>query len=408
MCVHARRAGLARQDARRQSRRGLARLGANGARDLETDASDTALARDACRGRAPNAGTGGGADDNRQSIHPLGGPCVRTRSARQRPVRHLHFGYIRDRRLAGPRRAYPFRAPQRQGAGTRGQRNRHCRAQSRDASHERWRALPARSTAALSHMARCFAGRGTMTATRIAHLTDLHFGAEDPSVVAALLDELKAEPPDLVAISGDLTQGARLSEFRAARAFIDKLPAPSLAVPGNHDISPYNLLERFTDPYARWRRAISPDTSPTWSNGRVAVLGLNSARRMGLHWDWSRGRVTRLRLARLLARLDSLPADLVKVVVMHHPLVAPEAAPATPVVFGAAGALRALALRNVRLVLAGHLHRGFARLASQSRDANGRQAPDARCGAQAPAVRQQPQRRPELRARPRARPAGDA
>jgi 3',5'-cyclic AMP phosphodiesterase CpdA len=203
-----------------------------------------------------------------------------------------------------------------------------------------------------------------MIATRIAHITDLHFGAEDPTVVAALLEELNADPPDLVAISGDLTQGAHISEFRAARAFLDRLQAPSLAVPGNHDISPYNLPERFLDPYARWRRIISPETSPTWRNESVAVVGLNSARRLGLHWDWSRGRVTHMRLAQLLARLDALPAELVKVVVMHHPLLPPEIAPRTPVAGGAAAALRALEARKVRLVLAGHLHRGSSRLAS--------------------------------------------
>ncbi len=167
-----------------------------------------------------------------------------------------------------------------------------------------------------------------------------------------------------MAVSGDLTQGARISEFRAARGFLDRLLAPHLAVPGNHDISPYNLLERFTDPYARWRRMISPETSPIWRNENVAVLGLNSARRMGLHWDWSRGRVTHLRLARLLAQLDALPTELTKIVVVHHPLLPPGEAPSTPVVSGAAAALRELEAHKVRLVLAGHLHRGFARLAS--------------------------------------------
>ena len=127
---------------------------------------------------------------------------------------------------------------------------------------------------------------------RIAHVTDLHFGADDPAVVAALLAELNADPPDLVAISGDLTQGARLSEFHRARAFMDALTAPTLAVPGNHDISPYNLVERFTDPYRRWRNTISPETAPQWRKANVAVLGLNSARRMGFTWDWSKGRVT--------------------------------------------------------------------------------------------------------------------
>src|SRR5438128_2437132 len=53
---------------------------------------------------------------------------------------------------------------------------------------------------------------------RIAHLSDLHFGAEIPAVVAALAAELERDPPDLVAISGDLTMRGRSREFRAARA----------------------------------------------------------------------------------------------------------------------------------------------------------------------------------------------
>ncbi len=201
--------------------------------------------------------------------------------------------------------------------------------------------------------------------TRIAHITDLHFGAEDPSVVASLLAELNHDRPDLVAVSGDLTQGARHSEFAAARRFLDALHAPWLAVPGNHDITPYDLWQRFSDPYARWRAAISADTEPAWRDSEVAVLGLNTARRIGLHWDWSHGRVTRPRLRRVVAALAALPAGLARVVVAHHPLLPPEAEPETRVVGGAAAALAAFAQYGVALVLAGHLHRGYARLATR-------------------------------------------
>ena len=198
----------------------------------------------------------------------------------------------------------------------------------------------------------------------IAHITDLHFGAEDPAVVAALENELNAGDVDLVAISGDLTMGARRSEFRAAGRFMDRLQAPVLAVPGNHDITPYQLWERFTDPYARWRELVSPQTEPAWSDERVAVLGLNTARRMGLNFDWSRGRVTGVRLRRLLARFDAFDPKLTRVVVAHHPLLPPETSPTTRVVGGAARALAAFAQARVRLVLAGHLHRGYARVSS--------------------------------------------
>jgi 3',5'-cyclic AMP phosphodiesterase CpdA len=197
--------------------------------------------------------------------------------------------------------------------------------------------------------------------TRLAHVTDLHFGAEDAAVVAALLRELNDDPPDLVAVSGDLTQGARIGEFRTAKAFLDALVSPWLAVPGNHDISPYNLLERFTDPYKRWRNEISPETAPAWRDETVAVFGLNTARRMGLHWDFSRGRVTHRRLKRLLAELDAAPAHLKRVVVMHHPLLAPEGEPPLHVTGGAERALSLFGAHHVSLVLAGHLHRGYIR-----------------------------------------------
>ncbi|OYV41424.1 MAG: hypothetical protein B7Z80_01800 [Rhodospirillales bacterium 20-64-7] len=197
--------------------------------------------------------------------------------------------------------------------------------------------------------------------TRLAHITDLHFGAEDNAVVEALRRELNADRPDLVAVSGDLTQGARISEFRAAKAFLDSLTSPWLAVPGNHDISPYNLIERFTDPYRRWRREISPETAPAWRDGRVAVFGLNSAHRMALHWDFSRGWVTRRRLGRLLAALDAEPPERVRVVVMHHPLLAAEGAPKLNMTVGAERALERFAAHGVSLVLAGHLHRGYMR-----------------------------------------------
>jgi 3',5'-cyclic AMP phosphodiesterase CpdA len=200
--------------------------------------------------------------------------------------------------------------------------------------------------------------------TRIAHLTDLHFGADDPAVVRALITALNADPPDLVAISGDLTQGARHREFRAARAFMDALSAPSLVVPGNHDITPYQLEERFLDPYRRWHQEIGPETEPLWQDDTVAVVGLNTARRGGFHMDWSRGRITRRRLARLLARLDGLPRHLVRIVVAHHPLLPPENLPLQTVVGGSKRALAAFAAHGVRLVLAGHLHRSYSRMSS--------------------------------------------
>ena len=93
----------------------------------------------------------------------------------------------------------------------------------------------------------------------IAHISDLHFGKEDPPVAEALLEELRTRSPRLVAVSGDLTQRAREREFRAARAFLDRLPGVVLVVPGNHDVPLWDVVSRFTRPLHRYRRHLTPE-----------------------------------------------------------------------------------------------------------------------------------------------------
>ena len=163
-------------------------------------------------------------------------------------------------------------------------------------------------------------------------------------------------------ISGDLTQNALKREYAAARGFIDSLGVRCLVVPGNHDLTPYWLLERFLAPYARWHATIASEIEPVWQDDTVAVLGLNSTRPAGLHYNWAHGRITRRRLRRLVARLDAVPPGLLKVVVTHHPLLRPHGERWIPVVGGAARALAAFADHGVCLVLAGHLHRFYGRL----------------------------------------------
>lgn len=55
---------------------------------------------------------------------------------------------------------------------------------------------------------------------RLLHLSDLHFGRlASRTIVADLLAETHRQAPDLIVVSGDLTQRARPSQFRAAHAF---------------------------------------------------------------------------------------------------------------------------------------------------------------------------------------------
>jgi 3',5'-cyclic AMP phosphodiesterase CpdA len=197
--------------------------------------------------------------------------------------------------------------------------------------------------------------------TVIAHISDLHFGAHDPAVVAGLTAELNADPPDLVAISGDLTQYARLGEFALARRFIESLRSPVLAVPGNHDLTAFNLPERFSRPYARWTATIAHDIEPAWMDDIVAVLGINTTHRGGYHWDWSRGRVSRSDMPHLLHRLAGIPEGLVRIVVAHHPMLAAEDRPNMVLAGRAKQTLVALGEAGVRMILSGHAHYVYSR-----------------------------------------------
>ncbi len=85
------------------------------------------------------------------------------------------------------------------------------------------------------------------------------FRADRFCLVERLSAAIARISPDLLAVSGDLTQRAKRSEFTAARTFLDALPFPRLVVPGNHDVPLYDLFARFVTPLVRYSRAITPD-----------------------------------------------------------------------------------------------------------------------------------------------------
>ncbi len=194
---------------------------------------------------------------------------------------------------------------------------------------------------------------------RIAHISDLHFGRVNRTVVKGLLADLQAEQPHLIVVSGDLTQHARRREFRAAAAFLRRLPAPYLVIPGNHDIPPVNLLDRFTRPLRRYRKYISRDLAPLHHEPGLAILGLNTARPYGLHWNWAHGRLSHDQIDHVRAVFGGLPKDTFRILVTHHPFMPPPDAPLTRLVGRARRAVRELESCGVDLVMAGHLHRMY-------------------------------------------------
>lgn len=188
----------------------------------------------------------------------------------------------------------------------------------------------------------------------LVHLSDLHFGRVDEDLIGPLHAAIAALQPSLVAVSGDLTQRARREQFRRARDFLAALPAPHLAVPGNHDVPLYDLARRFLRPLARFRRYIGDDTEPFFADDEIAVAGLNTARSLA----FESGRVNREQLERMRERLATVEPEVVRIVVMHHPLALPAGQEHRRTVGRAPLALEVLARCRVDLCLAGHLHVG--------------------------------------------------
>jgi 3',5'-cyclic AMP phosphodiesterase CpdA len=190
----------------------------------------------------------------------------------------------------------------------------------------------------------------------IAHVSDLHFGAADSRIVAALVATINELGPNVVAVSGDLTQRAQPWQFREARAFLEQLPAPQIVVPGNHDIPLYNPFARFGSPLRKFRSHITRDLNPYFYDGTIALIGANTTRSFTI----KDGGLRRGDVTRISTRLEALDAIIVKIVVCHHPFDPPEGRLGRwtmPRPDG--GAMAALTAQGVDVFLTGHLHVGY-------------------------------------------------
>jgi len=191
----------------------------------------------------------------------------------------------------------------------------------------------------------------------VAHLSDLHFGSVDPRLLEPLRRRVLEIAPDLVAVSGDITQRARPGQFREARRFLDTLPKPQLIVPGNHDVPLYNVFQRFFAPLDKFRRYICGDLVPFHVDEELAVVGVSTARSN----VFKGGRINAEQVERVRSRLCALPDETTKIVVTHHPFDMPLHWDARHQLAGrAAMALEALARCGASVYISGHMHRSNA------------------------------------------------
>jgi len=189
------------------------------------------------------------------------------------------------------------------------------------------------------------------------HVSDSHFGTERPPVLEALRRLVREVEPELLVLSGDLTQRARPAQFAAARAFVESLQAPFLAIPGNHDIPLYDLATRLRSPYARYSAAFGSDLEPAWSSAEWLVLGVNTTR----WWRHKQGEVSPQQVRRVAVRLRQAAPGQLRVVVVHQPMAVTEASDWRNLLRGHEQAAGAWAAAGAQLVLGGHIHLPYVR-----------------------------------------------
>ena len=183
-------------------------------------------------------------------------------------------------------------------------------------------------------------------------LSDSHFGTEQAPVVQALEALVQQQRPDLMVLSGDITQRATRRQFAAARAFTDRLGAPLLAIPGNHDIPLFDLGQRLFHPYARYREAFGNELEPTHVSRELLVQCVNTTR-------WYRhkgGTVSSNQIERVASRLRAAQPGQLRVVVVHQPIAVLRTTEQHNLLHGHTEAQQSWAMAGCDVVLGGHIH----------------------------------------------------
>lgn len=189
------------------------------------------------------------------------------------------------------------------------------------------------------------------------HISDLHFGMEDSRALEWVQAAVAREQPAAVLVTGDLTMRARRREFASACHWIGALGVPVTVEPGNHDLPYFNLAERFTAPFSRFR-AIEGLLDKPLELGDLYVIPLQTVTRAQWRFPWVDGWVRREALQRCLGLIDALPPGARVLVTAHHPL--PERGPkGERLTINGTAAMAELARRGVLAVLTGHVHDAF-------------------------------------------------
>jgi len=189
--------------------------------------------------------------------------------------------------------------------------------------------------------------------TVVLQVSDPHFGTERPMALAAL-ERLCADlRPDLVLVTGDITQRARAIEFSRAKAFLDSLRTPArLTIPGNHDIPLYALHTRFLHPYRRYERVFGPAQDSEFETDDLLLIALNTTRR----YRHKHGEVSPAQIERTAQRLARARPGQVRLIAVHQPVAVTRSSDVINLLRGHSEAVKRWSEAGADAVVGGHIH----------------------------------------------------
>jgi 3',5'-cyclic AMP phosphodiesterase CpdA len=179
---------------------------------------------------------------------------------------------------------------------------------------------------------------------KIAHVSDLHLsGSHFVSEWGEnLLDVLGSTEPDLVVISGDLTDEGHPHEYDLAKSFVDRIGTEKkILVPGNHDArnAGYTIFEE-----------IFGTRFPYYEDDKVVILGLDSTVP-----DLDDGHIGRENYQMMTEKLSV--EGKMRILTLHHHLIAiPGTGRERNIAVDAGQVLRLCSELDVDFVISGHRH----------------------------------------------------
>lgn len=178
----------------------------------------------------------------------------------------------------------------------------------------------------------------------LVHISDLHAGSQYfiPNLLSQAVDEINRLNPQVVVVTGDLTEAGFRQEYKTAKTFLDMLNCKELVIiPGNHDSRNVGYIH-FEELFGQRNNILRLP----W----VTIVGLDSSEP-----DLDNGRIGRERY-RWVEEHFAVTEGIKVLALHHHLLPVPGTGRERNIVYDAGDLLEVLIRANVDLVLSGHKH----------------------------------------------------